>query len=70
MLDSLFRNNGFSVLYPEEVSLTKMIGYLQHARFIASESNSICFNGIFAGLESEYIIMERYASFDSCQVLL
>lgn len=60
-LDSLFSNNGFTILSPEKMSLTSLIHALINATEIASVSGSLAHNILFGNRLCKYCIIERTA---------
>ena len=58
-IEENFRRNGFAVLYPEELSLRKLIFYLQNCRVAVSLSGTAAHNAIFAGKDAKIIILNR-----------
>ena len=58
-MDNYFANNGYKILYPEQLSLQELICYLYHADICASESGSTAHNFLFAPADSKIVIIER-----------
>lgn len=58
-IEKLFRQNGFHVLYPEELSLSKLIAYLKGARVVAGLSGTGLHNIIFANPKTHLIVLNR-----------
>ncbi|MEE0943466.1 glycosyltransferase 61 family protein [Methanobrevibacter sp.] len=63
LLDDYFKNNGFTIIYPEELSLVQMVRIMQSAKVCASESGSITFNTLFANDDLDVIVIERIPLF-------
>ena len=63
LLDDYFEKNGFTILYPEELSLVQMVTIMQNAKVCASESGSITFNTLFANEDIDVIVIERIPLF-------
>ena len=59
LLDDYFEKNGFTIVYPEEISLVQMVRIMQNAKVCASESGSITFNTMFANDDLNVIVIER-----------
>lgn len=63
LLDHYFKKNGFTILYPEKLSLAQMVRIMQGAKVCASESGSITFNALFGNEDLHIIIIERIPLF-------
>ena len=59
-LDDFFRQNGFSVLAPESLTLSQMIFYIRSASQVATMSGSAHHNMLFASPGQKLIVMERF----------
>ena len=59
LLDDYFEKNGFTIIYPEEISLAQMVRIMQNAKVCASESGSITFNTMFANYDLNVVVIER-----------
>ena len=57
--DNFFEKNGYTVLYPETLSLSKMIFYIRNADTIASVSGSLPHNMLFGKQNQKLEILER-----------
>lgn len=66
-IDHFFTKNGFEVVYPEEVSLSKMILLLQNADVCAAESGTLTHNFLFAQQGKAVIIVERQVTINVYQ---
>lgn len=60
-IDRFFRDNGFEIISPEQISVSRFIAILCHAKTIASFSGSLAHNSVFlSGLKNKtFIIVER-----------
>ncbi len=58
-LDNFFEKNGYTLLYPEKLSLSQLICYLRAARAVAMPSGSIQHNMLFARPGQRVEILER-----------
>ena len=58
-IETLFRENGFSVLAPEKLTFTEQVYYFSTAKEIASISGTISHNIIFCEEGTEVIILNR-----------
>lgn len=66
-LDNFFRKNGYTVLFPEQVPLSRMIDYIRHADVVASQSGSLPHNMLFAHKGQKLEIVERLVISDDNQ---
>lgn len=66
-LDNFFRKNGYTVLFPEKVPLSRMIDYIRHADVVASQSGSLPHNMLFAHPGQKLEIVERLVISDDNQ---
>ena len=69
LLDDYFEKNGFTIIYPEEISLAQMVRIMQNAKVCASESGSITFNALFANDDLNVIVIERIPLFANGNML-
>ncbi len=60
-IDELFSRNGYLIVSPEKLMLSRLINLMKGARSIASLSGSTAHNFVFADPKSEFIIVERTA---------
>ena len=58
-LDEFFSANGYTVIYPEAMSLGEMILLLQNAEIVASTSGSLPHNVLFCKPGTEVVLAER-----------
>lgn len=59
IIDSFFQNNGYTILHPEQLTLTELIAYINSADEIATLSGSIHHNLLFAQDHKRIVIIER-----------
>ena len=55
-----FKENGFEILYPEQLSVVEQIFYISNAEILVSLSGTIPHNFIFANKEAKIIILNRF----------
>lgn len=68
MLDKFFERNGFERICPEELTLSEMIAIIQNAEILAAPSGSAAHNALFDKDGKKWIIVERCASNNPCQI--
>lgn len=68
MLDNYFNNNGYSIVYPERISLSELIFILRNAKVCASVSGSVSHNMLFDCDNKKWIIVERNVLNNEIQV--
>lgn len=66
-LDNFFEKNGYTILYPEKVPLSRMIHYIRSANTVASLSGSLPHNMLFANNGQHIEIIERLVISDDNQ---
>ena len=66
-LDNFFEKNGYTILYPEKVPLSRMIHYIRNAKVVASLSGSLPHNMLFANQGQKVEIVERLVISDDNQ---
>ncbi len=66
-LDNFFEKNGYTILYPEKVPLSRMIHYIRHSKVVASLSGSLPHNMLFANQGQKVEIVERLVISDDNQ---
>ena len=66
-LDNFFEKNGYTILYPERVPLSRMIAYIRNAKVVASLSGSLPHNMLFANQGQTVEIIERLVISDDNQ---
>ena len=59
MLDDFFSKNGFTILYPEKVPLSRMIHYIRNCDILATLSGSLPHNMLFAQRGQKLVVIER-----------
>ncbi len=57
-----FEKNGYSILYPEKLSVDEQIGIFQCAGEIVSENSSICMNVVFARKGLKWTVINKYSA--------
>lgn len=67
LLDNFFRKNGYTILHPEKISLSRLIHYIRSARVVASVSGSLPHNMLFARNGQTIQILERTVISDDNQ---
>lgn len=67
MLDNYFANNGYEIIYPEQLSLEEMICRIRGAKWCASESGSTPHNMLFAADGQKLIVVERQSVINNVQ---
>lgn len=58
-IDNFFEKNGYTILYPEKVPLSRMIHYIRKSKVVASLSGSLPHNMLFASQGQNLEIVER-----------
>ena len=66
-VDHYFSKNGFEVIYPEEISLSRMIRLIHGAKICAAESGTLTHNFLFSEEGKELIIVERQVTVNDYQ---
>lgn len=66
-LDNFFAKNGYTILYPEKVPLSRMIHYIRNSKVVASLSGSLPHNMLFANQGQRVEILERLVISDDNQ---
>ena len=66
-LDNFFEKNGYTILYPEKVPLSRMIHYIRNAKVVASLPGSLPHNMLFANQGQKVEIVERLVISDDNQ---
>ena len=66
-LDNFFAKNGYTILYPEKVPLSRMIHYIRNSKVVASLSGSLSHNMLFANQGQRVEIVERLVISDDNQ---
>lgn len=66
-LDNFFEKNGYTILYPEKVPLSRMIHYIRNCKVVATLSGSLPHNMLFANQGQKVEIVERLVISDDNQ---
>ena len=66
-IDNFFEKNGYTILYPEKVPLSRMIHYIRNSKVVASLSGSLPHNMLFANQGQKLEIVERLVINDDNQ---
>ena len=66
-VDHFFEKNGFTIIYPEEISLGEMIYMIRTATVCAAESGTLPHNFLFAQNQKDVIIIERQVTINQYQ---
>lgn len=66
-LDNFFEKNGYTILYPEKVPLSRMIHYIRNSKVVATLSGSLPHNMLFANNGQKVEIVERLVISDDNQ---
>lgn len=69
-IEENFANNGYKILYMEELSFSEQVFYINHAKIVAALSGTLCHNIVFAGKETELIILNKTHIINTHQVLI
>lgn len=68
-----FERNGYTVVYPEKMTLDEQIAIMQKADKVASQNSSICLNCVFAREGLEWIVINKYSAvhenFSECRFM-
>lgn len=59
-IQDVFVDNGYHVLYPEELSIEEQIWYYKNCKVMATTNGTIAHNIVFSGDETELIILNRF----------
>ena len=68
VIDNYFKKNGYKVIYPEKISLSDLIYYMNNAEEIAMFSGSVHHNILFANDNKKIILIERNVINNEIQV--
>ena len=69
-IERFLEDNGFKILYPEELSLEEQVFYFQTSKIVAGMSGTIMHNIGFARKETKLCIMNRTCMLNAPQLLL
>lgn len=67
-LDDFYQRNGYCVMAPEKVSLSKMIWQIRNCKEVAAISGTIPHNMLFGNQGQKLVILERCIPNNDCQV--
>ena len=67
-LEQYFKANGFTILYPEDLTLEQMICYIRNAEICASPSGTLPHNYLFSQDNKRVIIVERTSLINEMQI--
>ena len=67
-IDDFYRSNGYEILFPEKISLSRLISYIRNSKVCASMSGSLPHNMLFANDNQELVIVERLVLNNEIQV--
>ena len=70
ILDNYFKKNGYSIFYPEKLSLIDTIGILQNAECFAGIASSLLHNQLFGTSSQTTICIEKQAFYNPYQVMV
>ena len=59
-IERAFKENGYTIMSPERLSLAEQVFYINNASKIASLSGTICHNLMFARPDTKAIILNRF----------
>lgn len=68
IIDNYFQKNGYTILYPEKISLSALVTYIKNAQEIAMFSGSVHHNILFAEDNKKIILIERNVLNNEIQV--
>lgn len=69
-IEDNFERNGYKILYMEELSFSEQAFYINHAKKVAALSGTLCHNILFAGQDTELIILNKTHIINTHQVLI
>lgn len=69
-IEENFSNNGFRVLYMEELSLVEQVFYISNCKTVAALSGTLCHNILFANADSTLIILNKTHLINTHQVII
>lgn len=58
-LDDFYKKNGYTIIFPETISLSQLIYYIQHTTVVASTSGTLPHHMLFAKRGHKLVILER-----------
>lgn len=66
-VERVFEDNGYYPVYPEQMTLTELIGCLSAAREVVAISGTLAHNMLFAPEGSRLTVLEKYANINNYQ---
>lgn len=69
-LEQNFLNNGFKILYMEEMSLAEQAFYISNCKVMAALNGTLCHNALFANQNTTLIILNKTHIINTHQVLI
>ena len=60
IIQKIFQDNGYKVLFPEELSLEEQIYYVSHCKTLATTNGTIAHNVLFAKQGIRLIVLNKY----------
>lgn len=69
-IEDNFERNGYKILYMEELSFPEQAFLINHAKKVAALSGTLCHNMLFAGQDTELIILNKTHFINTHQVLI
>lgn len=58
-----FKRNGYTVYYPEELSLDEQISIYANAKEIVCLNSTICLNALFSSHKTQWVIINKYSAY-------
>ena len=58
-----FRRNGYTVYYPEQLSLDDQISIYANAKEIVCLNSTICLNALFSPEDTQWVIINKYSAY-------
>ncbi len=69
-VENLFKNQGFTILYPEQLSFSAQLRYFQHAQIFAATDGSIAHNLLFCKPNTTALILRKCRFFTGYQIII
>ncbi len=69
-LENIFKQNGFTIIYPERCPLKQLVSLLQSAEYLAGISGSAMHNALFCSQNTKLIVLNRNPGFNHVQGLI
>ena len=70
LIDKIYTQNGYKVLYPEILSIKDTIATLKNCEEFVAQSGSNAHNAIFLNDNAKITILNRSAHFHPCQTMI